>query len=82
MQDAHGFAARKADMDPNLLDAYPAYRLIRVESRRIPRDWYERWGEAGAAVGWEGASKTDLVALKTSPIWAALSRFGRPLAAL
>jgi hypothetical protein len=78
MQDAHGFAARKADMDPNLLDAYPAYRLIRVESRRIPRDWYERWGEAGAAVGWEGASKTDLVALKTSPIWAALSRFGRP----
>ena len=78
MQDAHGYASRKADMDPNLLDAYPAYRLIRVESRRIPRDWYERWGEAGAQVGWEGASKTDLVALKTSPIWIALSRFGRP----
>jgi hypothetical protein len=78
MQDAHGFAARKADMDPNLLDAFPAYRLLRVESRRIPRDWYERWGEAGAAIGWEGASKTDLVALKTSPIWVALSRFGRP----
>jgi hypothetical protein len=75
---ANAKAAYKADLDPNLLDAFPGYRLIRVESRRVPRDWYERWGEAGAAVGWEGASKTELIALKTSPIWTALSRFGRP----
>jgi hypothetical protein len=76
--DAHAFASHQADMDPDRLDAFPAYRLIRVESRRVPRDWYARWGEAGAQVGWEGASKTELVALKTSPIWTALSRFGRP----
>ncbi len=76
--DAHGFASRKADMDPDALDAFPAYRLLRVESRRVPRDWYARWGEAGAQVNWEGASRTGLVALKTSPIWIALSRFGRP----
>lgn len=75
---ANAKAAYKADFDPNLLDMAPAYRLIRVESRRVPRDWYARWGEAGAAVGWEGASKTELVALKWSPIWTALSRFGRP----
>jgi hypothetical protein len=76
--DAHGFASQKADMDPDRLDAFPAYRLLRVESRRVPRDWYTRWGDAGAKVGWVGASKTEMVALKTSPIWIALSRFGKP----
>lgn len=75
--DAHGFAAVKADMDPDRLDAFPAYRLIRVESRRVPREWFTLWGIAGAKVGWVGASQTAMVALKTSPIWAALSRFGR-----
>jgi hypothetical protein len=78
VQDAHAYAARQADLDPDVLDAYPAYRLVRVESRRVPRDWYERWGAAGASTGWAGASRSTMVALKTSPIWAALSRFGRP----
>lgn len=77
-RDAHGFAARQADLDPDALDAFPAYRLIRVEGRRAPRDWYPLWGAAGAKVGWVGASRTELVALKTSPIWAELSRFRRP----
>ena len=76
--DANGFAGRKADLDPNILDAFPAYRLVRVEARRVPRDWYIRWAQAGEQVGWEGASQETMVALKTSPIWAALSRFGRP----
>lgn len=76
--DAHGHAAHQADQDPDLLDAFPAQRLVRVESRRAPRAWLKLWGEAGARVGWVGASRTTMVALKTSPIWAALSRFGRP----
>lgn len=76
--DAHGFASRQADMDPDSLDAFPAYRLIRVESRRFPRDWYARWAAAGAKVGWQGASQRTMAALKTSPIWTALSIFGRP----
>ncbi len=75
---ANAQAAHKATLDPNILDAFPAYRLIRVESRRVPRDWYERWGKAGAAVGWVGASQRVLVALVTSPIWVAASRFGTP----
>ena len=49
------------------------------------RDWKARWEEAGAEVGWEGALKADpmrprFVALKTSPIWVELSRFGTPWA--
>lgn len=76
--DAHAQAAHVAGMDPDVQDAYPALRLVRIESRRVPREWFVRWGEAGASVGWVGASKTEMVALRTSPIWAALSRFGRP----
>ncbi len=76
--DVHGFASRKADLDPDVLDAFPAYRLIRIEDRRVPRDWYARWGVAGAQVNWDGASRREMVALKTSPIWTALSRFRRP----
>lgn len=77
-QDAHAHAAHKADMDPNLLDAFPAYRLVRIESRRVPRDWLDLWAAAGAAVSWVGASRRTMVALKTSPIWAEISQFGRP----
>lgn len=75
--DAHGYAAHQAGLDPDLLDAFPAQRLIRLESRRVERVWFTRWGAAGAQVAFAGASRTAMVALKTSPIWAALSEFGR-----
>ena len=57
----------------------PAWELIRFESRRMPRaDWRERWNAAGESVGWEGAltlrgaTGDRMIALKASPIWAAL----------
>lgn len=80
-QDAHGFASREADLDPDVQDAFPAYRFMRIEARKRPRqDWFARWGVAGAKAGWVGASRATMVALKTSPIWEALSIFGRPWA--
>ncbi len=75
------FARRKADLSEVALNMYPAYRFERVEQREKPRGevyWQNRWSEAGAAVGWEGANERPMVALKTSPIWARLSRFGNP----
>lgn len=75
------FARRKADLSKVPLNLYPAYRFQRIESREKPRGeayWQNRWSEAGAAVGWEGASEQPMVALKTSPIWSELSRFGNP----
>jgi hypothetical protein len=74
-------ARRKADLSKVPLNLYPAYRFQRVESRDKPRGeayWQGRWSEAGQAVAWEGASEQPMVALKTSPIWAELSRFGNP----
>ena len=52
---------------------WPAWELVRFEDRRVPRqDWARRWREAGNAVGWQGALQNRFIALKSSPIWAAL----------
>lgn len=58
---------------------YPAWELSRRETRHIPRDdWAYRWQAAGDAVGWKsalmlrGITGNRMIALKSSPIWAAL----------
>ena len=39
----------------------------------------ERWEAAAQKVGWEGVARNGaMIALKTSPIWAKISRFGNP----
>lgn len=73
-QQAAGFAQWKAGQDPDVLDAYPAQELIRVESRNVPRDWQERWKAAGGKLS-EGGR---MIALKTDGIWQRLSAFGTP----
>lgn len=51
----------------------PAWELVRMGTRRVPReDWPARWHAAGASIGWEGALKDRFIALKSSPIWQAL----------
>lgn len=78
IESTHAKANHIAGQDADVLQEWPAQELIRVVDAREPRDWWARWQEAGAAVGWEGATPAGMVALKTSPIWTALSRFGRP----
>ena len=66
------------------LDMYPAWELTRADAPAMPRkDWPQRWNAAGESVGWEGARKgiyygsgvgIGFVALKSSPIWAALGQ--------
>ena len=66
-------AALVAAETPESLDQFPAWRLERYGSRRVPRqDWAARWNAAGESVGWDGAARGAMVALKASPIWAAL----------
>ncbi|HMP91131.1 MAG TPA: hypothetical protein PJ991_13085 [Kiritimatiellia bacterium] len=79
MQNAQaaGYARWKLDNSADALAILPAWRLGE-SSAKNPRDWTTKWQVAGNAVGWEGASRTDFVALKTSPIWMKLSRFGTP----
>lgn len=66
-------AARLAEQTPDVLDAWPAWRLTRMGTRAVPRDdWPARWHAAGERVGWRGAHRSQMVALKASPIWQAL----------
>jgi hypothetical protein len=90
-QMATGFARWKMDQSEGALMLYPAWEFKRVEDRRVPREemhpgfWTQRWVAAAGDAGDEGALRIfqdagRKVALKTSGIWAALSRFGTPWA--
>lgn len=70
---AHGHAFWKRGQDADVLNAWPAQELIRVRDSRVKRDWTSRWSNAGGAfpVG-------RMVALKTDPVWTAISTFGTP----
>ena len=65
--------ATLAEQTDDVVYQYPAWELTRFESRAVPRpDWDRRWAAAGRSCGFEGALKDRLIALKNSPIWAAL----------
>ena len=72
---ARSVARRAASAaSPDFEFDFPGWELRRAGDRRAPRDWAARWHAAGEAVGWDGAAKGALVALKGSPIWDALGR--------
>ena len=69
-------AARVNGQTAGTVYAYPAWELTRFEKRDEPRKWWDRWQAAGEAVAWEGVVRDfgRMIALKSSPIWAALGR--------
>jgi hypothetical protein len=80
---AQSLAYWQQGQDPDVLNAWPAQELVRVADRKKKRDWKRRWLAAAQQVNYEGVSQTamaagHMIALKTSPIWVALSRFWRP----
>ena len=65
--------ARLSEQTEATINLFPAWELTRLETRSFPRaDWMQRWTAAGNSVNWEGAVKRQMIALKSSPIWAAL----------
>ena len=52
--------------------------MLRLMERKQKRDWAARWRQAYKKVNGEGALQSPCIALKTSPIWTALSAFGHP----
>ena len=73
VEDAYEYGRWKEGQDPDLLDAFPARELVRVEARNERRDWRTRWADAGGRT-----FGGRMIALKGDPIWTAISRFGRP----
>ena len=76
-QQAQAMGQIARSEDPEVADAFPAWELASGSYRRVHRDWYARWKAAGDSVGWVGARRMRsagdrMVALKSSPIWAAI----------
>lgn len=74
VRQARGYVQHLEATSQGALLAEPAYELIRVRERAQPRDWITRWKKAGGKI-YPGAR---MIALKTDPIWVAISRFGNP----
>ncbi len=74
VRQARGWAQHVEATGEGALRAFPAQELVRVTPRRVPRDWKERWRAAGGTLLDGGR----MVALKTAPVWSAISRFGTP----
>ena len=71
---ARGYGQFAQGQSEAVLDQWPCQELIRVESRRIPRDWTITWTEKGGRL----VAGNRMVARKDDPIWTAISRFGLP----
>ena len=65
---------RKDDIESGALKLFPAQELKRGGARKKPRDWKQRWRDAGGKL-----IDGRMVALVEDPIWARLSRWGDPL---
>jgi hypothetical protein len=74
-QGAGQFIQQNAD--PETVDAFPALEFFRLEDRKDPRDWEQRWRIASQVAGDVDAARVleetgRMVALKSSGIWQAL----------
>ena len=73
VDQAFGYGSWAQGQDEAILDQWPAQELFRAIQSRVPRDWSQRWADAGGR--FYGGR---MIALKNDPIWAELSRFGTP----
>lgn len=77
---AANYGRAKAGQTAYARFAYPAWQLVRIFTRSVPRGtpesrtagWQQRWQDAGESVDWEGAFRGEMIARKDSPIWQAL----------
>ena len=73
---ARGWALRQESLGDIM---HPAWELFRAAPALHPRDWAAKWKEKAQQIHWEGVARNgQMVALITSPIWTALSRFDQP----
>ncbi len=70
---AQGYGDFLQGQSDGALAAFPAQELFRAEDREEPRDWQERWSEAGGQF-YDGR----MIATKDDPVWEDISAFGTP----
>jgi hypothetical protein len=64
VQLAEGYGSFTQGQDQGILDTWPAQELVRVNVPRKPRDWPDRWEEAGGEL-----VDGRMVAAKDDDIW-------------
>lgn len=71
---AHSMQQKMTAQDPLQRVLRPYFELVRNESRKTQRNWYDRWMTAVRMVNGEGviAGTTRMIARTDSPIWTAL----------
>ena len=76
-QMAQGYAEWKQGQTASILALWPAQEFYRAEEREEPREWPERWDAAGGQFFGGGGDYEEgrMIALKSDPIWRAISRF-------
>lgn len=76
--EARGYVRYLEGTSAGALAAFPCQELVRVRQpkggEKAMRDWNKRWREAGGK--FYGSERK--IALKTDPIWSAISAFGHP----
>ena len=72
--EARGYVRYLEGTSEGALAAFPCQELVRTQNRKAPRNWPEIWKGHGGALYGSGR----MIALKTDPIWTAISRFGHP----
>lgn len=73
VRSARGYVQWKNGTTDGALAAFPAQELVRLYTAKKPRDWVERWSQAGGKL-----FGGRMIALKSDPIWTRISRFGHP----
>lgn len=73
VQQAQGYGSWAQGQTEAILDQWPAQELFRMTQSRVPRDWSQRWADAGGRF-----FGGRMIALKNDPIWTEISRFGLP----
>ena len=76
--EARGYVRYLEGTSEGALAAFPCQELVRVRQpkggEKAMRDWNKRWREAGGK--FYGSDRK--IAVKTDPIWSAISSFGHP----
>lgn len=82
VESAFGYGQWRQAQSRQVLEAWPAQEFYRAEWRKEPRNWPERWREAGGTFFHGGGSYAQgrMIAMKDSSIWETISRFGTPYA--
>jgi hypothetical protein len=82
---SQGYAEWKSGMDADILEAFPARELVRLEARVEHRLWPEIWAKNGGTFYGGVGSNPDypaapgrMIALATDEIWTKISRFQKP----